>query len=119
MAKPELEYFDTDRTEWTPVVGGVPGMYERVLAPDEQTGDLTRLAKWEPGVDTSPLGVQSHPYWEELYIVEGSMVDLTLGERFSKGFYACRPPGMRHGPWITREGCVTFEIRRYPERRPG
>jgi len=27
--------------------------------------------------------------------------------------YACRPPGMPHGPWRAPEGCITFEIRYY------
>lgn len=88
-------------------------MYERILAMDDESGDLTRLANWEPGGDSNPLGVQAHPLWEELYILEGSMAELTLGETFSKGFYACRPPGMRHGPWVSEEGCITFEIRHY------
>jgi hypothetical protein len=25
--------------------------------------------------------------------------------------YACRPPGMKHGPYRTDEGCVTLEVR--------
>jgi hypothetical protein len=117
MPKPELEFFDTEGLLWSPAAGGLPGMYERILAADSGSGDLTRLARWEPGVDTTPLGVQAHDFWEELIILEGSLIDLTLNERFSKGYYACRPPGMRHGPWRTDNGCVTFEIRHHPRRR--
>jgi hypothetical protein len=25
--------------------------------------------------------------------------------------YACRPPGMKHGPYRTEGGVVTFEVR--------
>lgn len=50
-------------------------------------------------------------FWEEVYIPEGSFTDLTLGEMFTAGMYACRPPGMPHGPWSTDEGVVTFEVR--------
>jgi len=25
--------------------------------------------------------------------------------------YACRPPGMKHGPYRTEEGCMTLEVR--------
>jgi hypothetical protein len=119
VAKPELEFFDTEQLDWTPVAGGLPGMYERILALDVETGDLTRLARWEPGMDTRSLGVQAHPYWEELYILEGSIHDVTLGKTFSKGFFACRPPWMQHGPWKSSEGCTTFEIRRSPARGSG
>ena len=34
---------------------------------------------------------------------------------FGMATYACRPPGMRHGPWVAPDGCTTFEVR-YPER---
>jgi hypothetical protein len=51
---------------------------------------------------------------EEVLILAGSMRDLTLDERFSAGDYACRPPGMVHGPWATEEGCEMFEVRYRP-----
>ena len=86
-------------------------MVEKVLASDPDTGDLTRLTRWAPGTDTSSLGVQSHAFWEEVFILEGSIEDLTLGEVFGRGFYACRPPAMKHGPWRTVEGVTQLEIR--------
>lgn len=116
MAKPEFEFFDVSKVKWTPVEKGVPGLYERVLARDDETGVATRLLKFEPGTNTSSAGVLVHPFWEELIIVEGSLRDLTLNQTFSKGAYACRPPGMKHGPWESPEGCITFEVRYYTER---
>jgi hypothetical protein len=113
MAKPELEFGPTDSMPWTQQTEGVEGMLERVLAHDPETGDLTRLAKWEPGTDSSSLGVQAHSFWEEVLILEGSIEDLTLGTTFYKGYYACRPPGMRHGPWRSVEGVLQLEIRIY------
>ena len=50
-----------------------------------------------------------HDFWEEVYIVEGSHWD--GDQHFKKGMYACRPPGMKHGPYWTDEGVVTFEVR--------
>jgi hypothetical protein len=38
-------------------------------------------------------------------------VDIPLQQKFSAGMYACRPPGMKHGPWRSEEGCITFEVR--------
>jgi hypothetical protein len=91
--------------------GQVPGLFERILASDPRTGVATRILRFEPGTDTSAAGPQVHPFWEEVYILEGSLHDLTLDETFPSGTYACRPPGMPHGPWRAPDGCVTFEVR--------
>ena len=113
MPKPELEFFDVTEVDWTPVPGGVDGLTERILAPDDR-GVASRMLRFAPGTDTSPMGVLRHTFWEEVYILEGALHDLTLDQTFSTGQYACRPPGMPHGPWRTPEGCVTLEVR-YPE----
>lgn len=114
MPKPEMEFWDPfEQGEWTPVAG-VDGLSERILARDEHTGSYSRLLKFEPGADTSPMGIQKHNFWEEVLIYQGSLHDLTLNETFTQGMYACRPPGMAHGPWRAPDGCVTFEIRTYP-----
>src|SRR5256714_6827405 len=99
MAKPEREFFSVEHVAWTPAQGGlVAGLYERILATDPQTGVATRMLRFDPGTDTSAAGPQVHPFWEEVFIVEGSLHDLTLDQTFVKGTYACRPPGMAHGP---------------------
>jgi hypothetical protein len=112
MPKPEFEFFAVDTVAWTPAMGGqVAGLFERILATDPQSGVATRMLRFDPGTDTSPAGPQVHPFWEEVYIVEGALHDLSLGQTFPRGTYACRPPGMRHGPWTAPEGCLTFEVR--------
>ncbi len=111
MAKPELEFSDPARVAWTPVPGGVAGLTESILAADPTARVATRLLKWEPGTDTTPNGTQEHAFWEEVYILEGSIRDLRLDRTFTKGMYACRPPGMPHGPWVSPDGCLTFEVR--------
>ncbi|HZS03115.1 MAG TPA: cupin domain-containing protein [Chloroflexota bacterium] len=110
MPKPEYEFYDPETVPWQPVPG-MPGLSERILSRDPDSGDYTRLLRFEPGADTSPLGVQRHDFWEEVLIVEGGLYDLTLDQTFTKGMYACRPPGMPHGPWQAPNGCVTFEFR--------
>jgi hypothetical protein len=108
--KPELEFFSSESVDWTRVPGDADGLYERILA--RADGEVaTRLLRFEPGTDTSPNGVQVHGFWEEVYILEGAIHDLTLGETFETGMYACRPPGMRHGPWTAPGGALTFEVR--------
>lgn len=113
MSKPELEFFPVADVEFTVCPGDNPLITERILSRDEKTGVATRILRYAPGADSTPMGVQRHDFWEEVYILEGSFVDLTLGETFSAGQYACRPPGMPHGPWRSDEGVLTFEVR-YP-----
>lgn len=113
MRKPELEFTPTEAVPWTQVSGGVEGQTERLLSTDPETGLATRMLRFAPGVDTTDLGVLRHDFWEEVYILEGELHDLTLDQRFGPGTYASRPPGMPHGPWRSEPGCVTFEVR-YP-----
>lgn len=112
MAKPELEFTDYRQFPETPF-SQVQGLTERVIAKDAETGVATRILIFAPGTDTTPNGVQIHDFWEELYIIEGSIYDLNLKREFTAGMVACRPPGMRHGPWISKNGCKTFEVRYY------
>ena len=94
MPKPEYEFFDPVVIPWQAVDGGPPGLTERILSRDADSGDYTRQLRFDPGVDTSPMGVQRHDFWEEVWILEGSFHDLELDKTFTKGMYACRPPGM-------------------------
>jgi hypothetical protein len=115
MPKPELEFFAPDGLPWRQVVGsatggaGGPGVAEKILSHDPQTGDVTRLLRFDAGVETSET--IAHDFWEEVWILEGTLMDLGKKQTFTKGMYACRPPGMLHGPYLVTEGCVTFELR--------
>src|SRR3954470_15907660 len=104
MAKPEREFFPVTSVAWVEVS---PGVSERVLARD---GDmLTRVLRWDPGFESAePV---THEYVEEVYILAGGMYDTRLAEHFSAGAYACRPPGMVHGPWTSEHGCEMLEVR--------
>ena len=112
MPKLEREFFDAS-TIPARQVGSIPGLSEQILSEDPESGDYTRILRFEPGSDTSAMGVQRHDFWEEVWILEGDFFDITLGQTFVKGMYACRPPGMPHGPWRSQNGCKTFEIRYY------
>lgn len=115
--KQEHEFFPVADVPFTPCAPALDGLRERVLARTDAAGVVTRILSFAPNIDTTPNGVQSHDFWEEVYILEGWIEDLRLGERFSAGMYACRPPGMEHGPWRSGPaGCLTFEVRY--ERQP-
>ncbi|TRO59935.1 cupin domain-containing protein [Streptomyces sp. IB201691-2A2] len=112
MSGPELEFHRPDGP-WRAPAGAGPGVEECLLAEDPESGRRTVLVRWAPGTDTSPTGVARHDVWEEVYLVEGALYDLTLERTFTAGMYACRPPGMPHGPWTSPDG-VTMLVITYP-----
>ena len=115
MAKPELEFFDPAHLPWRDVAGsaaggaGGRGVREKILAHDPATGNVTRLLRFDAGVETTET--IAHEFWEEVWILDGDMIDVGKGQTFSAGMYACRPPGMRHGPYRVASGCTLFETR--------
>jgi hypothetical protein len=115
MPKPEHEFFRPDALPWEPVSGSVtggvggPGVRQKILSRDPVTGDVTRLLRFEAGVETRET--ITHDFWEEVWILEGELRDLGKGQTFAAGMYACRPPGMAHGPYRVDRGCLTLEFR--------
>jgi hypothetical protein len=106
--KEEREFFPASELPWHPIPGS-PGLSERILAGDNGSPDHSRMLRFEPGTITGET--LTHEFWEEVWILEGSLRDLRLDQTFTAGMYACRPPGMPHGPWDTTDGCITFEVR--------
>jgi len=88
---------------------GGAGIEEKILSRDPETGDVMRLLRFAAGVQTTET--ITHDFWEEVWIVDGSLMDLGLGRTFSAGMYACRPPGMPHGPYRSPAGVLLFETR--------
>jgi len=111
MPKPEVEFSLMEDVEWTPAPGYESDVDQKLLGHDSQTGNCTRLLRFRPGA-RSQQGLV-HDFWEEVYILSGGLVDLTKHRAFTEGSYACRPPGMAHGPYYAPVGCVTLEMRYY------
>ncbi len=115
MCKPELEFTRPDHIPWEPVAAsrsggaGGAGVMQKILSWDPESGDLTRLLRFDAGVETTET--IAHDFWEEVWILEGELVDVAKRETFSAGMYACRPPGMVHGPYRVPRGCLTLELR--------
>lgn len=107
--KTEREFFDTDGVAARP--SGYPGVSVRMLAEDPVSGLSTSIERYAPGTDTSEQGVQRHDFVEEVYLLSGSFTDLSLDQTFTAGAYACRPPGMPHGPWRSEDGVEMFVVR--------
>lgn len=111
--KQELEFIAAGDQVWAP--GPVAGTEEKVLSRDPDDPEiLTRLVRWQPGLDTSPAGVITHDWVEEVYILEGELLDISLDRSFVVGHYASRRPQMPHGPYRTPNGCTMLEIRYRP-----
>jgi len=115
MPKPEMEFFSPDAIPWEPVpaspTGGAggAGVMQKILSRDPDTGDVTRLLRFSAGVETRET--IAHDFWEEVWILEGALMDLGKRQTFTAGMYACRPPGMIHGPYRVPTGCLTLELR--------
>jgi hypothetical protein len=108
--KRQIEFFAAGAMAWREAQQS--GTEEKVLSLDaDDPAVLTRLVRWVPGLDTKDVGVLTHDYVEEVYLLEGELTDLTLGRTFRAGHYASRPPGMPHGPYRTLTGCTMLEIR--------
>src|SRR5690606_10656493 len=99
-----------------------PGMAaEKILsgALDEtaKRGTRTRLLRLNPGMFTrQPF---THDYWEEVFLISGDLyvgndAKGQAGEQFKPFTYACRPPGIAHGPFKTDGGCLLLEMHYYP-----
>jgi hypothetical protein len=123
MNKPHIEFQRLDMTKgWKTPEGYPPTIQQKILASDldqvRKMGSRTRLLRFAPGAFTTEPFV--HDHWEEVYLLSG---DLSVGsdprgiggESFESPTYACRPPGVYHGPFSSRSGCVLYEIHYYDE----
>jgi len=121
ISKEHREFHELDlATGWSTPAGYPKGIEEKILAGalDERarTGNRTRLLRFEAGARTAVPFV--HDYWEEVFLVSG---DLIVGDEASglglKSYgprtYACRPPGVSHGPFLSTRGCLLFEVHYY------
>ena len=97
-----------------------PGFYQKILASDldekAKRGSRTRLLKIEPGAFSKEPFV--HDHWEEVYVVQGDLIvgndaHGRGGEQCFAPTYACRPPGVHHGPFTSKGGCILHEIHYY------
>lgn len=79
-------------------------------------GNRTRLLRFDVGAYTTEPFI--HDHWEEVFIFEGDLIvgndrEGRGGEPFAAKTYACRPPGVAHGPLKSERGCVLYEIHYY------
>lgn len=84
------------------------GISRKNLRTDPDTGERTFLSLILP--QAAPLGgsgpQEIHPVVEEAYVISGSLVG-PQGTMYP-GAYFWRPPGIAHGPFGSRWGCVSL-----------
>jgi ChrR Cupin-like domain len=125
MSKPHIEFVPVDdSTGWATPEGYPSSIQQKILASDidevAKSGGRTRLLRFAPGAFTVAPFV--HDHWEEVYLLSGELnvgsdASGRGGQRFAASTYACRPPGVHHGPFSSRTGCTLFEIHYYDARR--
>jgi hypothetical protein len=115
MPKPQKGMFDTEAMPWVKVGGAPDGVMEKILNRDPETGSYTRLLKLEPGIEMPE--VLEHDFYEEIYVLEGTIVNRSTNAVTKSGFYCYRHPHMRHGNFKTPDGALLLEIRTYPEKK--
>ncbi|MFO0235794.1 MAG: cupin, partial [Burkholderiales bacterium] len=90
---------------------------EPMLADDCDTvarhGSRTRRVRGAPGALLPAPGM--HAFHEEVFVVDGELAvgcDARGegGTSFGPRTYACRPPGIAHGPFASRTGCALLEF---------
>lgn len=123
MKNPKLhdEFKTVDMSSgWETPAGYPEVIQQKILAGslDERagTGNRTRLLRFAPGAYTTKPFV--HDYWEEVLLMSGDLIvgndaSGNGGETFSPLTYACRPPGVPHGPFKSVSGCLLYEIHYY------
>ncbi len=101
--------------EWDPIEGTDGNLSQVTISEDPKSGDYTRLTKFKSGYSTKAFGPKSHDYPEEIFVVSGRLYDEAFGIWLEPGFYASRPPGEIHGPFIADGDVVILEIS-YPSQ---
>ena len=107
-------------TGWSPVPD-TAGVSIKPLSGDFDeaagSGFRARYVRFDPGGETFAPFV--HRYWEEAFLVEGSLTAKEDGRTVYPPAYVIRPPGTPHGPLVSRDGCLLVEMQYFAERAVG
>jgi hypothetical protein len=119
--KPHIEFMPIDMIDgWERPEGYKYGFWQKILASDidgtNKTGSRSRLLRIDSGAFSEQPFL--HDHWEEVYLAAGDLIvgndaNGKGGEQFEAPTYACRPPGVSHGPFKSERGCLLFELHYY------
>ena len=117
--KPQSDLQSNDGIPWTEMPANTTlatgeGVVEKLLSLDPNNRDNhTRLVRLPKGFRSKES--QTHPFWEEVYIVKGTLIDEGNKVTAAEGSYCCRHPGMPHGPFYCPEEVIAFEVHYVPD----
>ncbi len=95
-----------EQMEWRPK--SLPGLHEKMLWRDEETGASMALIRFEKGVRI-PVP-HSHASNQFMYCLSGDYEYTSTGVRLLPGSFYCNPKGNVHGPTLAHEDTIVFEI---------
>ena len=125
MSKPHLEFHPVDMNEgWHTPAGYPAGIKQKILASDlDETGKMgSRSRLLKPGsrrlhhrsfssMTTGSRGLS------DVRVISSSAMTPTQAAKVVAPTYACRPPGVHHGPFKSEQGCMLFEMHYYDESK--
>ena len=95
--------------------GSDSNLSQLTIAEDKKSGDYTRLTKFKSGYSSVAFGAKSHNYPEEIFVVSGRLYDEAFQMWLEPGYYASRPPGEVHGPFVADGDVIILEMS-YPSQ---
>jgi anti-sigma factor ChrR (cupin superfamily) len=102
-------FVDVERLPWEKT--RYPGVEQKTLLVDKQTGLLTALMRMAPG---AKLPDHEHVKIEQTYVLEG---ELHCGEGVCKaGQFVWRPAGSRHHAWAGPQGGLFLAMFQAPNK---
>ena len=117
--KTHLEFTTLDiDSDWETPLGYPAGIEQKIVSgrldETKKCGMRSRLLRFKPGSASTEMFV--HDYWEEVMLMSGDLkVGIGYEESFEPYTFACRPPGVHHGPFKSDGGCLLFEIHYYDD----
>lgn len=106
---------EQNSNKWEIIPDSDGNLLQLTVAEDLDSGDYTRLTKFKSGYSTKDFGAKSHTYPEEIFVISGRLYDEAFGMWLEPGYYASRPPGEVHGPFIADGEVVILEMS-YPSQ---
>jgi 2,4'-dihydroxyacetophenone dioxygenase len=105
----------SEAMEWRPK--SLPGLFEKMLWRDEQTGASIALIRFDKG--TSIPTPHLHASNQFMFCLKGKYEYTSTNVVLTPGCFYCNPKGNVHGPTLAREDTIVLEIYdgpHYPER---
>jgi len=93
-----------------------PGVEQKTLLVEKETGLLTALMRMAPG---AKLPDHEHVKIEQTYVLEGKLVDREgpdEGLTVPKGDFVWRPAGSRHHAWARPQGGLFLAVFQAPNK---